>query len=195
VRRLPGIGLLLGMSLLAGCAQLAGPPPARAVPIAAGEAPPPFRLAGRVSVKSAEQSFSGGLRWAHEDAADEILLNSPLGQGVAELRRRGGRVTLTDAEGRQREADSGEALLEAALGVSLPLEGLVYWLHARPRPGGAYNLEEDASGRVTRMEQDGWRIEYDRYQPRGDRWQPGRIFAQRGEGLEFRLVVDTWETP
>lgn len=194
MRRLPGIGPLLAVGLLAGCAQLAGPPPPRAEPIA-GEAPPPFRLAGRVSVKSAEQSFSGGLRWTHEDAADEILLNSPLGQGVAELRRQGRRVSLTDAEGRRREADSGEALLEAALGVSLPLEGLVYWLHARPRPGDAYGLEEDASGRVTRIEQDGWRVDYDRYQPRGNRWLPGRIFAQRGEALEFRLVVDAWETP
>ncbi len=158
------------------------------------QSPHRFQLEGRVSVKTEDQSFSGRIRWTHEPLHDEILLSSPLGQGVAELRQEVGQVTLKSAEGRTYVADSGEELLDAVLGVRLPLDGLVHWLWAQPKPGSAHELEHNGEGRVTRLTQDGWRLEYGRYQLHGERWLPGRIFARRDEALEFRLVVDTWLT-
>jgi hypothetical protein len=76
-----------------------------------------FRLEGRISVKSGEQAFSGGIRWQHDGPRDEILLTAPMGQGVAQLRREPDRVRLITAEGREYEAASGEALLERVLTV------------------------------------------------------------------------------
>lgn len=188
------LGLVLGLLLLAGCAQMRQTPASPTV----GEQPLPspsrFQLEGRVSVKSDEQSFSGGIRWTHDAVRDEILLSSPLGQGVAELRQEDGQVTLKSAEGRTYVAVSGEELLDAVLGVRLPVEGMAHWLHAQPRPGSPYELERNGEGRVARLTQDGWRLEYGRYQVHGGRWLPGRIFARRDEVLEFRLVVDTWRT-
>ncbi len=190
-RRAGCLSLTLGLLLLAGCAQVPAPPTVSAQP---QQTVSRFHLEGRVSVKTQEQSFSGGMRWKHDPAGDEILLSSPLGQGVAELRQEAGQVTLKNAEGRTYVANSGEELLEAALGVRLPLDGMVHWVTAQPRPDAAYELERDGEGRVARLTQDGWRLEYGRYQARGERWLPGRIFARRGEALEFRLVVDTWQT-
>lgn len=186
------LGLVLGLLLLAGCAQMRQTP----APPTVGEQPPPsrFQLEGRVSVKSDEQSFSGGIRWTHDPVRDEILLSSPLGQGVAELRREDGQVTLKSAEGRTYVAVSGEELLDAVLGVRLPVDGMAHWLYAQPRPGSPYELERDGEGRVARLTQDGWRLEYGRYQVHGEHWLPGRIFARRDESLEFRLVVDAWRT-
>lgn len=186
-------GLLLGLLLVTGCAPLVPAPHPPAVTDRLGQPLRQFRLEGRISVKTEEEAFSGGIRWSHDNARDEILLSSPLGQGVAELRREGGAVSLTDAEGRLHEAESGEALLREVLGVSLPLEGLVHWLGAQPRPSTPYDLERDSEGHVSRLEQDGWRLEYGRYQVHEGRWLPGRIFARRGELLEFRLVVDSWQ--
>jgi outer membrane lipoprotein LolB len=172
--------------LLAGCAQT---PPA----VVAPPTPSRFDLEGRVSIKSEGQSFSGGIRWRHDPARDEILLTSPLGQGVAELRQEDGRVTLKSADGRSHVAASGEALLDAVLGVRLPVDGMVHWLLAQPRPGSPYEVERNGEGRVARLTQDGWRLEYGRYQVHGGHWLPGRIFARRDEVLEFRLVVDAWQ--
>ncbi len=187
-------GLWLGILLLAGCAQLPHTPP---LPDVSGQTLPPpssFHLEGRVSVRTEDQSFSGGIRWKHDPVGDEILLSSPLGQGVAELRREGGQVTLKSAEGRTYHASSGEELLDSLLGVRLPVDGMVHWLCAHPRPGSPYQLERNGEGRVARLTQDGWRLEYGRYQVHGERWLPGRIFARRDETLEFRLVVDAWQT-
>lgn len=183
------LGWLVAL-LLAGCAQTLAPlaPDTQVV-----QSLDRFRLEGRVSVRREEKSFSAGIRWQHDPARDEILLSSPLGQGVAELRQENGQVMLKTAEGQTSVVDGGEALLDTVLGVRLPLDGLLHWLLAQPRPGGAYQLELDGEGRVARLSQDGWRLEYGRYRLHGQRWLPGRIFARHGEQLEFRLVVDVWD--
>ncbi|MCS6786010.1 MAG: lipoprotein insertase outer membrane protein LolB [Thiobacillaceae bacterium] len=191
-RRARALALLLTVLVVGGCAPLRPPPPA------ATAQPAPltnFRLEGRFSVKNAEQAYTGGIRWAHDAGQDEILLTAPTGQGLAQLRREPGGVVLTTAEGRSYTAPSAEELTEHVLGVRLPLEGLTYWLSGRPRPGAAHTLVRDAEGRVERLEQDGWRLEYGRYRFEAGRWLAGRLFARRGEELELRLVVDQWELP
>jgi outer membrane lipoprotein LolB len=152
-----------------------------------------FQLEGRVSVKTEAQNLSGNLAWERAADRETLLLSTPLGQGAAEIRREGRAMVLTGADGSVLSADSDELLLEKALGIRLPLEGLVYWLSALPRPGVAFQASRDEDGRVAALEQDGWRIEYGRYRPVGRRDLPARIFARRGDDLEFRLVVAAWE--
>ena len=151
-----------------------------------------FVLDGRVSVKAGEQQYSGGLHWDRNGHAESLLLNTPLGQGVAEIRREAGVLILTDAEGKQYLADDADRLMQRVLGVRLPMEGLVYWLSARPRPGTAHKAYLNEQGRVARLEQDGWRIEYDRYRDKNGVMLPGRLFATRADGIEFRLIADQW---
>lgn len=191
-RWLPAAWLCLGAALMVACAPLRQPVEAPTT------LPPPleqFRLEGRISVRNGEQAFSGGIRWQHDGPRDEILLTAPMGQGVAQLRREPDRVRLITAEGREYEAASGEALLEGVLGVRLPVEGMRHWVMGLPRPQTGYALGWDEAGRVARLEQDGWRIEYARHQFQAGRWLPGRLFARRDEDLEFRLVVDSWQLP
>ena len=187
--------LLLGVAaLLAACAQM---PPLTLVDrvdaLPSRSHVEHFRLEGRLSVRAEGQSFSGSLTWLRQAGAESLLLSTPLGQGVAEIHREGEVMRLTDAEGRTWVAASGEALLGDALGVRLPLAGMVYWLSAMPRPDTPFRARIDAEGRVLAMEQDGWRIEYGRHRLEAGQWLPGRIFARRGEDLEFRLIVDAWE--
>lgn len=184
---------LLGLLFLGAC-SLFKPVPPPAVTVGAGPLRA-FHLEGRISVKTETQSFAGGIGWLHRDDDDEILLSTPLGQGVAELRGSRGGVVLTDGEGRQYQAADAETLLEQHLGVRLPLRGLLYWLDARPRPDSPYGVEADRDGRVGALTQDGWRIDYGRYARQGERWLPGKLFASHGEGVEFRLVVDNWQVP
>lgn len=190
-------GRLAALTLLvAGCAQLPGfepvaPPAVLALP------PPPesFRLEGRVSVKAGEESFSGGIAWRRGPGSEELLLNTPLGQGVAELRGDPDGVTLTDAKGKVYRAPDADALVRQALGLELPLRGLAWWVTGYPRPGAAYRAEPDETGRLGVLEQDEWRIEFSRYALQGKATLPGKLIARRGADLEVRLVVDRWELP
>lgn len=154
-----------------------------------------FHLEGRVSVKAGEQSFSGGMSWHHRPETQELLLRTPLGQGVAELRGGPGGVHLRDAEGRDHHAPDAETLVRQALGVTLPLNGLSRWVTGGVRPGSEYQAEADEQGRLAVLNQDGWRIEFSRHTEMAGRNLPGKLVAQRGDDLEIRLVVDRWELP
>lgn len=188
--RLIGRLAVLSLLVLAGCARMnVAVEPANLV----GARPVmQFKLDGRLSVKTETQNFSGSLAWHRSADEETLLLSGPLGQGAAEIRRQGGVLVLKGADGTIVTEDSDERLMERALGLRLPLDGLVWWLSALPRPQVGFSAAAGEDGHLASLDQDGWHIEYSRYQRRGDRWLPGRIFASRGE-LEFRLVVDAWE--
>jgi len=190
-------GVLAALSLaLAGCAQLPGFAPAKPAAALALSAPPAtFRLEGRVSVKAGEESFSGGLAWKRGEGGEELLLNTPLGQGVAEIRADATGVRLTDAKGQSHQAPDPDSLVRQALGLELPLRGLGWWVVGHPRPQASYRAEPDEAGRLAWLEQDDWRIEFSRYAPHAQTVLPGKLVAKRGEDLEVRLVVDRWELP
>ncbi|MFZ5483210.1 MAG: lipoprotein insertase outer membrane protein LolB [Pseudomonadota bacterium] len=187
---LRGVRLLACCLVLAGCAgsgvRIAQDALRGQVPVEA------FQLTGRVSVKREAQNLSGTLDWRRAGAVERLLVSGPLGQGAAEIQREAGTLVLRTADGVEvREANDAQ-MLERLLGVALPLDGLVWWLSALPRPGGDFQAIAGEDGRIARLDQDGWQIEYSRYREVAGRWLPGRVFASRGD-LEFRLVVDVWE--
>lgn len=187
--------------LLNGCVQLPGfKPAAPANKLALSKPPESFRLEGRVSVKSGEENFSGGMLWWHGRQEETLLLRTPMGQGVAELHGMGDKVSLKDAEGRQYEAEDAETLVRQVVGMTLPIKGLAWWVVGQPRPNARYVAEADEHGRLAVLKQDDWRIEFSRYGPHVDarlaRFSlPGKLIAKRGEDLEIRLVVDEWVLP
>ncbi|TCS73481.1 outer membrane lipoprotein LolB [Sulfuritortus calidifontis] len=188
LRALAGLGAL---AWLTACAPLppiqAAAPEARPQPTAEA-----FHLEGRVSVRSAGQQFAGGIVWTRQGERQEILLRTPLGQGVAEVRLGPAGASLTDGAGNVREAADGEALLQEAIGVALPLAGLGHWLRGRPDPARPFAGVPDGQGGWASLEQDGWRIEYGSVTEAG---LPSRLTAWRGDDLEIRLVVDAWQAP
>lgn len=158
-------------------------------------APVAFRLEGRVAVKAGEESFSGGLVWQRDSTSEELLLRTPLGQGVAELRGDSSGMELKDAEGRLYYAADVDALVRRALGLELPLRGLAWWVVGLPRPEVTYRAIPDADGHLAELAQDGWQIQFSRYAAHSGRQLPGKLVAQRGENMEVRVVVDAWTLP
>lgn len=188
-----GSGALLLILLAGACATAPGTP---ATQPAADLSPDRvrFELIGRIGIRNGDEGMSGMLRWLHSPGRDELWFSSPVGSGVARLSRDQDGVELTTANGAVRRADTAEVLTREALGWDLPLAGLEYWVLGRPAPGsGPTRIEHDAaSGRPTRMLQDGWDIEFRRYVD--TRWGalPGLVSLEYG-GLQIRLAVDRWD--
>ena len=148
-----------------------------------------FELSGRIAVRFRDESSTGNFAWRHGTADDEVLITTPLGQGVARIVRAGDAVTLTDAEGREHRASDAEALTEQVLGFRLPLAGLAEWVRARPGPGPS-QVRKDAGGRIAELEQSGWKIEYLDWQEHGR--LPTRLRLQY-PGLELRIAISEWK--
>jgi outer membrane lipoprotein LolB len=177
---------------LSGCAAVA---PRPGIERPAGETvqglPDAFELTGRIAVRHDDQGFSGGLRWQHRPGTDVILVLTPLGQAVARITREPGEARLESGEGDPQRAPDAETLTERVLGWRLPVSGLQYWVLGSNSPAASSVVEFDADGRLVRLTQDGWDIEYLRYTETDARPLPRTVAMRRGS-LSIRLNVDEW---
>ncbi len=167
------------VALVAACAQLEPRPP---------EGPLEFQLTGRLAARYEGESFTGNVTWSHARQGDEMLISSPLGQGVARLVRDAEGVILRTAEPREYRAADAETLTQKVLGFRLPLAGLGDWVRARPADGHPFHVERSQEGQVRVLEQQGWRIEYLAYE--GERPKQLRLVYP---GVELRFVVSEWK--
>jgi outer membrane lipoprotein LolB len=148
---------------------------------------PAFEISGRVAVRYGGESATGRAEWRHTPAADDMVISNPLGQGIAELTRRGGEYTLVTADGKRHTAGDAESLTEGVLGWRLPLGGLPDWVQGRPLPGEPAQISLDGT-RLATLAQSGWRIEYLEY---GENGLP-RLLRLTRDTLDIRLVIEEW---
>ena len=119
--------LLIALALLAGCATR-GPVTSDSAErgpwqdqVARVQALTSWTLAGKVGLKTAEESTSANLDWRHTPNYYRLLISGPFGAGRSTLEGTAEKVTLTTGEGHVSAA-SAEALLDQQLGCSLPLK-------------------------------------------------------------------------
>jgi outer membrane lipoprotein LolB len=190
---LPPWGAAILLLVIGGCATAPGALDTRG-PAALSPDSVRFELTGRIAVQNGDEGMSGLLRWLHAPEADELWFSSPVGGSVARLVRDRDGVELVRGNGPSRRAPSAEVLTREALGWDLPLAGLEYWILGRPAPGnGTERIERDpASGRLTRLVQDGWIIEYRRFLDTERGALPALVNLEYGS-LQIRLAVDRWD--
>ncbi len=183
--------LLVVLALaLSGCATISPAPPV--VPPVADRVPVQnWTMQGRISIRTGPENLSGQIRWQHRTASDDMILTSPLGQGVARIVRDASGVTLEAPNQPVRRAADAEALTRAVLGYGLPVAGLTWWVQGLPAPGRAFEARRDSSGRIEQIRQDGWVIDLLQYADA----PPYRLrkLALVRDDLEIRLVADTWQ--
>ena len=150
-----------------------------------------FSLQGRIGVQTNSKGFSGGINWHHASDSDNIALFSPLGSQVANISTSSDKITLTDANGKQRSASNAETLTYDTLGWSLPLAGLADWSLGRPSNSPIQNSIWDEQGRLTTLSQDGWKIEFSNYTEQNGYWLPGKVFL-KSDQVNLKLLVENW---
>jgi outer membrane lipoprotein LolB len=132
-----------------------------------------FDLLGRIAARYRDDGFTGNVNWRHAASGDEMLITTPLGQGVARIVRQGDAVLLTTAEGKEFRAADSESLTERVLGFRLPIEGLADWVQGKPSPV---------------LESRGWKVEY---LQRDEQNRP-RLMRMTYQGVEVRFAVTEW---
>ena len=172
--------------LLSACALLPG------VRDDAQQRSAPFDILGRVLVAYGNKGFTSNLRWQHELERDELWLLTPTGQALAHIVDTPHGATLTSIDQTAYHAGSVESLTRQALGWELPLTRLQYWVRGLPVPeipAGA--AERDSAGRLVKLAQDGWVVNYEYPATTEPEAQPRLVELSNSEN-RIRLVIDSW---
>lgn len=160
--------LLLCLLLLAGCATAPPLPPRPAADAIAA-----FAFYGRLAVRQGETRHHMKIDWQHSAARDEILLATPLGQGVAEIVRDAAGARLTLADKRSFTADDWGTLAEQVFGFRLPLSATSRWLLGAP------------------ADTEGWRMRVIERESAAADALPTVIELERDD-MHVRLQIDAW---
>ncbi|WP_447928515.1 MULTISPECIES: lipoprotein insertase outer membrane protein LolB [unclassified Vreelandella] len=149
-----------------------------------------WTLVGKAGLRTPQENTSANLDWNQTPFYFRMLISGPFGGGRSVLEGREGRFSLTTGEGRF-EAETPEALMEEQLGWSLPVRAMPDWVRGLPGDDSSYQLETDALGFPSHLEQDGWEIDYRDWEEVDDMWLPRRLVMSVDE-VRITLVVNQW---
>ena len=156
-----------------------------------------WRLQGKVGLQFKDQSASFNLSWL-QNGTDQYEMNikNPLtGSIMAYLKGNRADVTL-QANGKTYKDASAERLLQGQLGVSLPLEGMKYWVRGVPSPDSPVDqVKLDGLGRPEMLQQAGWLVEYTGW--KGNDWKalPEKINLSRvPDNTKVKVIAKDWQT-
>jgi outer membrane lipoprotein LolB len=152
-----------------------------------------FQLDGRITLQVEKERFPGSVRWAHAPRREELWFYSPVGSAVAHLVQDPDGALLVDAQGQEHRAADLRTLAWQRLGWDLPLEGLSWWVRGLAWPGAPVDRStRDEQGRLSQLEQAGWRIDYLGWGGGNGRESLPSKLDLTGERLRLRLLIQDW---
>lgn len=154
-----------------------------------------WSLQGRVAVSNGRDGGSGRIDWRQDGTHYDVALSAPVTRQSWRLSGDDAGAQLEGLEGGTRIGPGAAELLREATRWEIPVAALSSWargLRADPRHGPA-TVHYAADGRLGRIEQAGWIIEYSGWQADATGVElPNRLNASKGEA-KVRLIVDRWE--
>ncbi|ABM61767.1 lipoprotein insertase outer membrane protein LolB [Halorhodospira halophila] len=151
-----------------------------------------WSVAGRAALRAEGEAVSLSLRWEQRGEVYTINLSGPFGAGAVRIEGQPGRVTLRDGAGQSATAQSPEELLAAQTGHQLPVTALRDWIVGRPADGLEVDeLSLDRVGRPDRLEQAGWRVDFQGWTDVDGVDLPSRVDLTRGS-TQMRVALSGW---
>lgn len=152
-----------------------------------------WTLSARITAHSEDDGWNGKLHWQQVADAYQISFNAPFGQGGLRLDGGPQQVELRTSDGQMMVATDAESLFYQQLGWRLPLHNLRYWVRGLPVPATHKMpvLAFDELGRLARLQQAHWQIEYPAYRQVGGLMLPRKVYLENTE-FSVRLVIDRW---
>lgn len=120
-----------------------------------------WSLRGRVALSNGDDGGSGRIDWQQAAARYAVSLSAPITRQSWRLSGDGRSALLEGLEGGPRHGRDPARLLQLSTGWRIPVIALASWLRgARADALGPARLQFGVDGRLLRIEQGGWTIEY-----------------------------------
>ena len=152
-----------------------------------------WKATGRLVASKGKEGANASFTWTQKGEYYNIKLFGPFGAGSAHLTGNAKQVVFDDADGKRTITKDPETLIQRKMGLSIPLKGLKYWIKGVPSPFAKIDfLEVNKSSELKRLKQNGWVIQYTRYDH--NTWQslPKKIMLTNRD-LKVKLVIQQWK--
>lgn len=149
-----------------------------------------WTMQGRVAISNGSQGGNARVDWVERGLRDySVTLSAPVTRQSWRLDVQNGQATISGIEGGPRSGANAAQLLREATTWEIPVDAMRWWVRGQTAPTpSATRYVFTADGALIGLEQDGWRIQFERT---GEDALPSRITATRGES-RVRLVIDQW---
>lgn len=164
---------------------------------------PAWSLQGRIAVSNGRNGGSGRIDWTQDDRRFDVSLSAPVTRQSWRLVGDAGSARLEGLDGGTRDGPDAATLLRDTTGWEIPVTALADWVRGvRAQGAGTASALYGVDGRLLRMEQGGWTIDYHWPAPAtapspaataagAPPTLPTRLDARRGDA-SVRLIVDQW---
>lgn len=155
-----------------------------------------WQLTGKLGIRTADDSGSASLKWDQQLANYQINLSGPLGQKRMIITGTPDKVRLEQTGEPAQEAKTAEALIKKAVGWTLPVAQLTYWVRGIPAPKlRITHLQQNADGLLDQLSQGNWNLTYSNYRDQSFNGTtlplPGKITAEYND-VRLVLVIRDW---
>lgn len=146
---------------------------------------------GSVSISYQGKTDIGTFVWRQDGLTYDFRTYGPLNAASIRIEGSPGQATLWKNVNTPRSAPSPEALMRQELGWFLPLSNLRFWSRGLAAPGVAARTTHDEYGHLKVLQQQGWLVNYQRYQAVGNLDLPRNVVMTNGD-LRVKIVFKQW---
>lgn len=146
---------------------------------------------GSVGISYQGKTDIGTFVWRQDGLAYDFRTYGPLNAASVRIEGSPGYATLWKNVNTPRSAPSPEALMRQELGWFLPLSNLRFWSRGLAAPGIAARTTHDEYGHLKVLQQQGWLVNYQRYQAVGNLDLPRNVVMTNGN-LRVKIVFKQW---
>lgn len=156
---------------------------------------PQWMLQGRAALSNGRDGGSGRVDWRQDGPRYVVALSAPITHQSWRMSGDAASARLEGLPSGSRVGPDPEVLLRDATGWVIPVSALASWVRGaadRGLPPAVLSFGPD--GRLARLQQAGWTIDYSNWQPNPSLGidLPARVDAVQGDA-RVRLVIDQWQ--
>ena len=150
-----------------------------------------WALDGRLAISDGKEGGSGNLSWLNDERITRMSFRGALGKGAWQLQTEAVGARLELANGDVHYASSVAELVLKEVGWKVPVEALTWWIKGLAQPDDWETRALDENGRLKKLRQFGWDVDFASYGESDGYWLPTRLSARRGE-YSVKIAVRQW---
>jgi outer membrane lipoprotein LolB len=150
-----------------------------------------WTTSGSVGISYSGKTDIGTFVWHQKGLAYDFRTYGPLNVASIRIEGQPGRATLWKNAHTSRTAVTPEVLMRQELGWFLPLSNLRFWSRGLAAPGVVGQQRYDEFGHLQVLQQQGWLINYQRYQAVGNIDLPRNVVMTHRD-LRVKIIFKEW---